>query len=125
MQWYAPASGKRGRQRFFSDAAIQFCQTIKCLFGLALRQSLGWRAFRLSFDLCNKACKHYSVRSIRLRCLGTHYARARRHGRSRLTDSSWSIIRTPTSGREHQYVVDLSGHSRDFTNHRLPCSRFR
>lgn len=41
MQWYAPASGKRGRQRFFSDAAIQFCQTIKCLFGLALRQSLG------------------------------------------------------------------------------------
>ncbi len=25
MQWYAPASGKRGRQRVFSDAAIQFC----------------------------------------------------------------------------------------------------
>ena len=42
MQWYAPASGKRGRQRVFSDAAIQFCLSIKCLFGLALRQSLGW-----------------------------------------------------------------------------------
>ncbi len=41
MQWYAPASGKRGRQRTFSDAAIQFCLSIKCLFGLALRQSLG------------------------------------------------------------------------------------
>ena len=41
MQWYAPASGKRGRQRIFSDAAIQFCLSIKCLFGLALRQSLG------------------------------------------------------------------------------------
>ena len=41
MQWYAPASGKRGRQRVFSDAAIQFCLSIKCLFGLALRQSLG------------------------------------------------------------------------------------
>lgn len=37
MQWYAPASGKRGRQRVFSDAAIQFCLSIKCLFGLALR----------------------------------------------------------------------------------------
>ena len=41
MQWYAPASGRRGRQRVFSDAAIQFCLSIKCLFGLALRQSLG------------------------------------------------------------------------------------
>ena len=41
MQWYAPASGKRGRQHIFSDAAIQFCLSIKCLFGLALRQSLG------------------------------------------------------------------------------------
>lgn len=41
MQWYAPASNKRGRQQTFSDAAIQFCLSIKCLFGLALRQSLG------------------------------------------------------------------------------------
>ena len=41
MQWYAPASGKRGRQQTFTDAAIQFCLSIKCLFGLALRQSLG------------------------------------------------------------------------------------
>ncbi len=41
MQWYAPASGKRGHQHIFSDAAIQFCLSIKCLFGLALRQSLG------------------------------------------------------------------------------------
>lgn len=41
MQWYAPPSGKRGRQQIFSDPAIQFCLSIKCLFGLALRQSLG------------------------------------------------------------------------------------
>ncbi|ANY61458.1 transposase [Comamonas aquatica] len=41
MQWYATVSGKRGRQRTFSDAAIKFCLSIKCLFGLALRQSLG------------------------------------------------------------------------------------
>lgn len=40
MQWYAPAIGKRGRQPIFSDAAIEFCLSIKCLFGLALRQSL-------------------------------------------------------------------------------------
>ncbi|THT96067.1 IS5 family transposase [Lampropedia puyangensis] len=41
MQWLAPATGKRGRHHKHSEAAIQFCLTIKCLFGLALRQTLG------------------------------------------------------------------------------------
>ena len=41
MPWYAPVSGERGRQRIFSEVAIQCCLSIKCLFGLALRQSLG------------------------------------------------------------------------------------
>ena len=37
--WLAEPSGKRGRQRTFSDAAIQFCLSIKGLFRLALRQT--------------------------------------------------------------------------------------
>jgi hypothetical protein len=41
MPWYALASGKRGRQRIFSEAAIPFFLSIKCLFNLSLRQSLG------------------------------------------------------------------------------------
>ncbi len=41
MHWLAPPSGKRGRSQTSSDAAIQFCLTIKCLFGLPLRQTLG------------------------------------------------------------------------------------
>lgn len=41
MAWFAAKSGKRGRSQTFSDAAIQFCLSIKCLFGLPLRQSLG------------------------------------------------------------------------------------
>ena len=41
MQWLAAPSGKRGRQQTFSDAAIQFCLSIKGLFRLALRQTLG------------------------------------------------------------------------------------
>ena len=41
MQWLATPSSKRGRRQTFSDAAIQFCLSIKCLFGLALRQTLG------------------------------------------------------------------------------------
>ena len=41
MSWFAAASGKRGRSPKFSDAAIQFCLTLKNLFGLALRQATG------------------------------------------------------------------------------------
>lgn len=41
MCWFATASGKRGRSPRFSDAAIQFCLTLKNLFGLALRQATG------------------------------------------------------------------------------------
>jgi hypothetical protein len=41
MQWLAQPNGKRGRNQTFSDAAIQFCLTIQCLYSLPLRQSLG------------------------------------------------------------------------------------
>jgi hypothetical protein len=41
LQWSGLASGKRGRTPLFSDAAIQFCLTIKSLFDLALRQAMG------------------------------------------------------------------------------------
>ena len=41
MQWLGKPSGKRGRSPTFSDAAIQFCLSIKCLFGQPLRQALG------------------------------------------------------------------------------------
>jgi len=41
MQWLAQATGKRGRCQKFSDAAIQFCLTIKSLFGQPLRLTLG------------------------------------------------------------------------------------
>lgn len=41
MQWLGKPNGKRGRSLTFSDAAIQFCLSIKCLFGQPLRQALG------------------------------------------------------------------------------------
>ncbi|KIA80876.1 transposase [Chromobacterium piscinae] len=41
MRWHGSALGNRGRTPTFSDAAIQFCLTIKCLFNLALRQAVG------------------------------------------------------------------------------------
>ncbi len=39
--WLAAPTGKRGRQLVFSDAAIQTCVTLKALFGLPLRQTIG------------------------------------------------------------------------------------
>jgi len=41
MCWHGSASGKRGRSQKYSEAAIQFCLTIKGLFNLRLRQAMG------------------------------------------------------------------------------------
>ena len=41
MTWLAPHDGSPGRPAVFSDAAIQFCLTIKVLFKLPLRQTTG------------------------------------------------------------------------------------
>ncbi|EKU82748.1 hypothetical protein HMPREF9710_01977 [Massilia timonae CCUG 45783] len=41
MNWHGQPSGKRGRSQAFSDEAIQFCLSIKCLFNLPLRQAMG------------------------------------------------------------------------------------
>jgi hypothetical protein len=41
MKWHGRPSGKRGRSQTFSDEAIQFCLSIKCLFNLPLRQAMG------------------------------------------------------------------------------------
>ncbi len=42
LKWQANPNGKPGRPAIFSEGAIQFCLTIKTLFGLALRQSIGF-----------------------------------------------------------------------------------
>ena len=41
MVWHAEKSGKRRRPETFSEAAIQTCLTLKVLFGLPLRQTVG------------------------------------------------------------------------------------
>ncbi|RYZ90007.1 MAG: hypothetical protein EOP04_05260 [Proteobacteria bacterium] len=41
LQWQAVPSGRTGRPAVLSDAAIQFCVTLKCMFGLGLRQATG------------------------------------------------------------------------------------
>jgi len=42
MRWEGAPTGKRGRRRLYSDAAIQSCLTLKVLFGMALLQTNGF-----------------------------------------------------------------------------------
>ena len=41
MDWHARKNGKRGHPETFSDSAIQLCLTMKVLFGLPVRQTVG------------------------------------------------------------------------------------
>jgi len=69
MQWYACPSGKTGRQQTFSDAAIEFCLSIKCLFGLPLRQTLGLVESLLKLTQLNWAVPDFSTLSRRQQTL--------------------------------------------------------
>ena len=56
MKWHGRPSGRRGRSPTFSDEAIQFCLSIKCLFNLPLRQ-----AMRMTQSLLHLAGRDWPV----------------------------------------------------------------
>ena len=67
--WSAKPTGKRGRQRAYSDAAIQTCLTIKVLFGLPLRQTTGFVQSLLKFADLDWPVPDYSTLCKRQRTL--------------------------------------------------------
>ena len=54
--WQAAPSGRAGRPAVFSDAAIQFCLTLKCMFGLGLRQATGLAESLLKLAQIDRTC---------------------------------------------------------------------
>jgi hypothetical protein len=70
--WFAAASGKRGRSPKFSDAAMQFCLTIENLFGLALRQAMGFAACLLNLSELDWPAPHFGAVCRRQRSLQVH-----------------------------------------------------
>ena len=64
-QWQAEATGKRGRQPVFTDAAIQTCLTLRALFGLQLRQTTGLVASLLKLAGLDWSVPDYSTLSRR------------------------------------------------------------
>jgi hypothetical protein len=61
MTWLAPHDGSPGRPAVFSDAAIQFCLTIKVLFKLPLRQTTGMVASLLKMAGLDWAVPDYTT----------------------------------------------------------------
>ncbi|SIO59972.1 Transposase DDE domain-containing protein [Rhodovulum sp. ES.010] len=69
MQWDALPSGRRGRQRAYSDAAIQACLTLKVLLGLPLRQATGFMASLLELSGLGWSVPDFSTLSRRQKTL--------------------------------------------------------
>jgi transposase len=67
--WHAAPSGKRGAQPVYSDAAIQACLTVKVLFGLPLRQTVGFVASLLKLAGLDWPVPDYSTLCRRQKAL--------------------------------------------------------
>ena len=69
MRWYGQPNGKRGRDQTFSDQAIQFCLSMKCLFNLPLRQAMGMTQSMLRLAGLDWPVPDYSTVSRRQKTL--------------------------------------------------------
>ncbi len=78
MTWLAPHEGLPGRPSVFSDAAIQFCLSIKILFKLPLRQTAGMVASLLQMAGLDWPVPDYSTLCRRQKTLAVQipYRRA-------------------------------------------------
>ena len=89
LQWQAPSSGRTGRPAVFSDAAIQFCLTLKCMFGLGLRQTTGLAESLLQLAKLDWAVPDYSTLCRRQKTLSVAItARPNNAGLHLLIDST-------------------------------------
>jgi len=78
MTWEAKPTGQRGRQKTYSDAAIQTCLTMKVLFGMALRQSTGFVESLLQLAGLGWSAPTFSTLSRRQKTLDVNIPWARR-----------------------------------------------
>lgn len=89
LQWQAPSSGRTGRPAVFSDTAIQFCLTLKCMFGLGLRQTTGLAESLLQLAKLDWAVPDYSTLCRRQKTLSVAItARPNNAGLHLLIDST-------------------------------------
>ncbi|WP_186766731.1 transposase, partial [Puniceibacterium confluentis] len=68
MTWRAPRDWRPGRPAVFSDAAIQFCLSIKILFKLPLRQTAGMvaRLLKLAGPDFSTLCRRQKTLAVQI-----------------------------------------------------------
>ena len=91
MTWLAPHDGSPGHPAIFSDAAIQFCLTIKVLFKLPLRQTTGMVASLLKLANLDWAVPDYTTLCRRQKTLAVQIPYRRADGPLNLLVDSTGI----------------------------------
>ena len=91
MTWLAPPDGSPGRPALFSDAAIQFCLTIKVPFKLSLRQATGMVASLLKMADLDWAAPDYTNLCRRQKTLAVQIPYRRADGPLNLLVNSTGI----------------------------------
>ena len=118
MEWLAPKRGRPGRPETFSNAAIQFCLSIKVLFGLGLRQTIGMVASRLKLSGLDWPVPDYSTLCRRQKTVAIQIPFRRAGGSLNLLvdstgvkmrgDSEWQVRRHGASRRRQWRKVHLA-----------------
>jgi hypothetical protein len=118
MSWLAPPDGKPGRPAVFSDAAIQFCLTIKVLFKLPLRQTTGMVASLLKMANLDWPVPDYTTLCRRQKTLAVQIPYRRADGPLNLLvdstgikflgDGEWQARKHGVQGRRQWRKVHLA-----------------
>ncbi|SDY91015.1 IS5 family transposase, partial [Citreimonas salinaria] len=118
MAWLAPHEGRLGRPPVFSDAAIQFCLSIKVLFKLPLRQTAGMVASLLRLAGLNWSVPDFSTLCRRQKTLVVQLPYRRADGPLNLLvdstgikflgDGEWQTRKHGVQGRRQWRKVHLA-----------------
>lgn len=118
MAWLAPHEGRPGRPPVFSDAAIQFCLSVKVLFKLPLRQTAGMVASLLRLAGLNWSVPDFSTLCRRQKTLAVQIPYRRVDGPLNLLvdstgikflgDGEWQARKHGTQGRRQWRKVHLA-----------------
>ncbi len=118
MTWLAPHDGSPGRPAVFSDAAIQFCLTIKVLFKLPLRQATGMVSSLLEMANLDWAVPDYATLCRRQKTLAVQIPNRRADeplnllvdstGIRFLGDGEWQARKHGVQGRRQGRKVHLA-----------------
>ena len=118
MTWHAPHEGRPGRPPVFSNAAIQFCLSIKVLFKLPLRQTAGMVASLLRLAGLDWPVPDYSTLCRRQKTLKVRIPYRRADGPLNLLvdstgikflgDGEWQARKHGVQGRRQWRKVHLA-----------------